>query len=64
VAGGQGKQALSAAAARIALDTDVQAYAEGVNGAERQAAANRIPHDLARDDISSRRRRWRSCSPC
>lgn len=36
---------------RVALDTNVLAYAEGVNGAERQEAANRILHDLGEDDI-------------
>jgi predicted nucleic acid-binding protein len=36
---------------RIALDTNVLACAEGVNGADRQAAANRILRDLAEDDI-------------
>jgi predicted nucleic acid-binding protein len=36
---------------RIALDTKILAYAEGVNGAERQAAASRILRDLAEDDL-------------
>jgi predicted nucleic acid-binding protein len=36
---------------RIALDTNVLAYAEGVNGAERQADANRILRDLAEDEL-------------
>ena len=36
---------------RIALDTNVLAYAEGVNGAERQATATRILRDLAEDEI-------------
>jgi predicted nucleic acid-binding protein len=36
---------------RFALDTNVLAYAEGVNGAERQASATRILGDLAGDEI-------------
>jgi predicted nucleic acid-binding protein len=36
---------------RIALDTNVLAYAEGVNGAERQAAATTILRDLDTDEI-------------
>jgi len=36
---------------RIALDTNILAYAEGVNGAERQAAASQILRDLAEDDL-------------
>ncbi len=36
---------------RIALDTNVLAQAEGVNGAERQAAASRILRDFAEDDL-------------
>lgn len=36
---------------RIALDTNILAYAEGVNGAERQAVAARIIRDLAADEI-------------
>jgi predicted nucleic acid-binding protein len=36
---------------RIALDTNILVYAEGVNGAERQAAATRILRDLAEDDV-------------
>jgi predicted nucleic acid-binding protein len=36
---------------RIALDTNVLACTEGVNGAERQAAASRILRDPAGDDI-------------
>jgi predicted nucleic acid-binding protein len=36
---------------RVALDTNVLAYAEGVNGAERQQAAGWILRDLAEDDL-------------
>ena len=36
---------------RIALDTNVLAYADGVNGPERQAAASRILRDLVDDDL-------------
>jgi predicted nucleic acid-binding protein len=36
---------------RIALDTNILVYAEGVNGAERQAVAVRILGDLAEDEI-------------
>jgi predicted nucleic acid-binding protein len=36
---------------RIALDTNVLAYAEGVNGADRQAAALAIVRDLSGDDV-------------
>ena len=36
---------------RIALDANVLAYAEGVNGAERQADAGRILRDLAEDEL-------------
>jgi predicted nucleic acid-binding protein len=36
---------------RTALDTNVLAYAEGVNGTERQGAATRILSGLANDDI-------------
>ncbi len=36
---------------RIALDTNILADAEGVNGAGRQAAAGRIMRDLAADDV-------------
>lgn len=36
---------------RVALDTNVLAYAEGVNGAGRQAVAIRILRDLAEDEI-------------
>jgi len=36
---------------RIALNTKILAYAEGVNGAEHQAAASRILRDLAEDDL-------------
>jgi len=37
--------------ARIALDTNVLAYAEGVNGVGRQAVATQILRDLAEDEI-------------
>ena len=37
--------------ARIALDTNVIAYAEGVNGAERRAVATQILRDLNEDEI-------------
>ncbi|HEX4366768.1 MAG TPA: PIN domain-containing protein [Rhodopila sp.] len=36
---------------RIALDTNILVYAEGVNGVERQALAMRILRDLEADDI-------------
>jgi predicted nucleic acid-binding protein len=36
---------------RIALDTNVLAYAEGVNGAARQVDATRILRDLVDDEI-------------
>ncbi len=36
---------------RIALDTNVLAYAEGMNGAERQADASRVLRDLAEDEL-------------
>jgi predicted nucleic acid-binding protein len=36
---------------RVALDTNVLAYAEGVNGAKRQATATQILRDLVEDEI-------------
>ena len=36
---------------RIALDTNILVYAEGVNGAERQAAARRIVRGLTEDEV-------------
>jgi predicted nucleic acid-binding protein len=36
---------------RIALDTNILAYAEGVNGAERGAQAARILRDLSGDEV-------------
>ena len=36
---------------RIALDTNILVYAEGVNGVGRQALAARVLHDLEADDI-------------
>jgi predicted nucleic acid-binding protein len=36
---------------RIALDTNILAYAEGVNGAERQAQAAGIIRDLSGDEV-------------
>ena len=37
--------------ARIALDTNILVYAEGVNGVERQTAALRILRELAGDEV-------------
>lgn len=36
---------------RLALDTNLLAYAEGVNGAERQAAALRILREAAQQEV-------------
>lgn len=36
---------------RIALDTNILVYAEGVNGAQRQAEAVRIIRELAPDEV-------------
>jgi predicted nucleic acid-binding protein len=36
---------------RVALDTNILVYAEGLNGAERRAEAGRIIRDLAEDEV-------------
>jgi len=36
---------------RIALDTNIMAYAKGVNGTERRTAASRVLSNLAEDEI-------------
>ena len=50
---------------RIALDTNILAYAEGVNGEDRKAIATGILAGFARRRKSSCRCRLSaSCSPC